>query len=65
MITDKEILIELINEIPEGKLTDVIDFIGYLKVKNNREISKDLETASESSMGFWDNDIDDETWNNA
>lgn len=65
MTTNKEILIELINEIPEDKLTDVIDFIGYLKVKNNREISKDLEIASESSMEFWDNDIDDEIWNNA
>ena len=29
------------------------------------EISKDLEIASESSMEFWDNDIDDEIWNNA
>ena len=44
---------------------DVIDFIGYLKMKNNRELFKDLEKSSESSMEFWDNDIDDEAWNNA
>lgn len=65
MITEKEILIELIDEIPKDKITDVIDFIGYLKVKNNRETFEDLQKASESSMDFWDNDIDDEAWNNA
>lgn len=64
MTTDKDILLQLINEIPESKIADVIDFIGYLKMKNDREMFQDLEIASESSLGFWDNDIDDEAWNN-
>ncbi len=65
MITDKQILIDLINETPEDKITEVIDFIGYLKINNNRELFKDLEKSSESSIEFWNNDIDDEAWNNA
>jgi len=27
-----------------------------------KETYKDLEDASQSSMGFWDNAIDDEVW---
>jgi len=37
---------------------------GVKVVKNNNEF-EDLLLASESSLGFWDNDIDDEVWNNA
>lgn len=64
MDTAKQILLKLIDEIPENKIPEVIDFIGYLKVKGERDIFKELEEASKSSMEFWDNDIDDEVWNN-
>jgi hypothetical protein len=40
------------------------DVKGVKVVKNNNEFA-DLLSASESSLGFWDNDIDDEVWNNA
>ena len=33
-------------------------------IKNSNEFH-DLLLASESSLGFWDNEIDDEVWNNA
>lgn len=65
MNSAKKILLNLIDEMPEDKIPDVIDFIGYLKVKNEMDIFKELQNASSSSMEFWDNDIDDEVWNNA
>ena len=36
----------------------------YLKIKNERDILRELENASNSSIEFWNNDIDDEVWNN-
>jgi hypothetical protein len=41
----------------------VLDFIGYLKMKREREAFRDLEKASMTSMDFWDNPVDDEVWN--
>ena len=64
MDTAKQILLKLIDEIPENQIHEVIDFIGYLKIKNERDMFKGLEEASKSSMDFWNNDIDDEVWNN-
>ncbi len=64
MDTAKKILLKLIDQIPEKQIPEVIDFIGYLKVKNEMDIFKDLEEASKSSMDFWDNEIDNEVWNN-
>ena len=61
----RKILINLIEEIPEDNIPEVIDFIGYLKIKNELEVLRELENASSSSMEFWNNDIDDEVWNNA
>lgn len=61
----KKILLNLIDEIPEDKIPEVINFIEYLKIKNEMDTFKELENASNSSMEFWNNDIDDEVWNNA
>lgn len=64
MNTAKLILKRLIEEIPESEAFEVIDFIGYLKTKREKELYKDLQKVSESSIKFWDNEIDDEVWNN-
>lgn len=64
MNSAKQILLNLIDEIPEKNISEVIDFIRYLKIKNEMDTFKDLEKASESSMEFWNNNIDDEVWNN-
>lgn len=64
MNTAKEILFNLIEGISENEISEVIDFIGYLKLKKEKELFKDLQKSSESSLGFWNNDIDDEVWNN-
>jgi hypothetical protein len=60
----KEKLLRLIDEMPENELAEVIDFMGYLKLKRERKLFEDLQLASESSLDFWKNDIDDEVWNN-
>lgn len=64
MSTAKKILYKLIEEIPESQIPEVIDYISFLKSKKNREPFQDLTSAAESSIEFWDNDIDDTVWNN-
>lgn len=64
MDTAKKVLYELIEEIPDKDIAEVIDFVQYLKLKRQKELFNDLKKASESSIKFWNNDIDDEVWNN-
>ncbi len=64
MNTSRKILLKLVQEIPESQIPEVIDFIAFLKEKKDKKVFKDLEVASESSMDFWDNEVDDEVWNN-
>jgi hypothetical protein len=56
-------LLELIEDMPETDLAEVVDFIGYLKLKRDKSAFKDLALASESSLKFWENEIDDRVWN--
>lgn len=62
--TAKSILLKLIEEIPENKIQEVVDFILFLKNKDDNQVFKDLLSDSESSIDFWNNDIDDKVWNN-
>jgi hypothetical protein len=64
MNTARNILFSLIKDVPENEILEVIDFIGYLKIKREKELYMDLQNISESSLSFWNNDIDDEVWNN-
>ena len=57
-----ELVNALIQDVPDNQLPDVIDFLMFLKLKNDGSIIKDLEAASISSTAFWDNP-DDEVWN--
>ena len=63
MNSAQKILYKLAEEISEKELVEVIDFIGYLKKKRENNFYKGLVQASESSIDFWDNEIDDEVWN--
>ncbi len=65
MNTAKERLLKIIGEIPEQEVDKILDFAEYLKAKKEKSLSKDLTKASESSIDFWNNDIDDEVWNDA
>ena len=64
MDTAKDRLLKIIDEIPEQEVDKILDFAEYLKAKRDKSASEDLTKASESSLDFWDNDIDDEVWNN-
>ena len=65
MVIERQQLLKLINEIPEKQIPELISFIGYLKIKNEIDVFKELQDVSESSTEFWNNEIDDEVWNNA
>ncbi|SDJ06437.1 DUF2281 domain-containing protein [Natribacillus halophilus] len=56
MSRNKEKLLLLIEEMTEKEMEEVIDFI---------KMKREKEKASESSMEFWDNEVDDEVWNDA
>jgi len=60
----KELIHRMIDEIPEKDLSEVIDFIGYIRKKSEWAIQSEMMEASGSSLDFWDNDVDDEVWNN-
>jgi hypothetical protein len=64
MNTAKDYVHKLIDELSEKELPEVLDYIEYIKVKKSKENNHDLQEASQSSMSFWDNEIDDEVWNN-
>ena len=63
MNTAKERLIKIIDKIPDQEIDKILDFAEYLEAKKKKRLSDDLTKASESSLDFWDNDIDDEVWN--
>jgi len=63
MNTAKERLIKIIDKIPDQEIDKILDFAEYLEAKKEKRLSDDLTKASESSLDFWDNDIDDEVWN--
>lgn len=65
MDTAKDRLLKIIDEIPENEVIKILDFAEFLKAKKEKGLSEDLTKASESSLDFWNNDIDDEVWNNA
>ena len=46
------------------KKTELIEYVNFMKRKRQQSVFKDLELASETSLGFWDNERDDEAWNN-
>jgi hypothetical protein len=58
-----EIVQEQIRALPEGQVKEVLDFIGYLKSRQEQAQWNDLMQAQEKSLAkVWDNP-DDEVWN--
>lgn len=58
-----EMVNKLISDVPESQLSNLIDYLMFLRLKNDTSTIKDVETASTSSTAFWDNP-DDEVWDN-
>lgn len=58
-----EIVQEQIKALPERQVKEVLDFIGYLKSRQEQTQRNDLMLAQEKSLSnVWDNP-DDEVWN--
>ncbi|MEF9959358.1 MAG: DUF2281 domain-containing protein [Niameybacter sp.] len=60
MTAIQKLLHELVEELPDKEAAEVVDFIEYLKLKKEKELYRELQQVSESSLDFWDNEIDDE-----
>jgi len=58
------IINRMIDELPDDMLSEIINYIAFVQKNKKDLIFKELEQASDSSMDFWDNSIDDEVWNN-
>ena len=63
MSVNREELKRMIDHMSEQEAAELLDFIGYLTMKREREALKNLEQASLTSIDFWDNPVDDEVWN--
>lgn len=58
-----EIVQEQIKALPDGQVKEVLDFIGYLKSRQEQAQWNDLMLAQERALAnVWDN-ADDEVWN--
>ena len=51
----------LLQEAPENQLNEILDFVLFLRHKNDKDTIRDIMAASLSSTDFWDNE-DDEVW---
>ena len=60
----KDKLHQIIETLPDNDALELIEYIDFMKRKRQQSAFKDLELASETSLGFWDNERDDEAWNN-
>ena len=62
LLEPKERIFNLVNEMNDLQLLEVADYMQFIRQKNNND-TLDLIKASESTLGFWDNE-EDEVWNN-
>jgi len=60
-MSNLERITTLVREMPEQQLPEVIDFLMFLKYKNDLSLTSDLLQAGMSSTDFW-NTPDDEVW---
>ena len=59
-IDPKERLFSLANEMNDVQLLEIVNFMQFIRLKSNDD-TLDLIKASESSLGFWDNE-EDSVW---
>ena len=54
----KDKLHQIIETMPDNDALELIEYIDFMKRKRQQSVFKDLELASETSLGFWDNERD-------
>jgi hypothetical protein len=62
---DKQTLYKEIETLPDDVLDTALSFVLFLKLEHKEDALREFARASQSSMDFWDSDIDNEVWNNA
>lgn len=63
MMTAKEKILELIEEIPDPDVEEVLYFLERIKDKQRvASINKKTFKSGEINIDYWDSDIDDEVW---
>lgn len=59
----KEKILEVIDELPEELLSEIVDFIGYLKTKKTDKKYEDITLASEEILSKdWLKQEEEEAW---
>lgn len=61
-MNNKEQLLKEIEDVPEDKIQEVIDFVRFLKWQNRKETLGFMQISESSLAEAWDNPIDDEVW---
>lgn len=61
-MNNKEQLLKEIEDVPEDKIQEVIDFVRFLKWQNSKETLAIMQISETSLAEAWDNPIDDEAW---
>ena len=61
-VNPKEKIFNLANEMNDMQLTETVNFMQFIRLKNDDDML-DLMKASESSLDFWDNK-EDTVWDN-
>ena len=62
LVSPKERIFSLANEMNDTQLSEIVNFMQFIRLKNNDDML-DLMKASESTLGFWDNE-EDTVWDN-
>ena len=65
MLAAKQRVYNIIETLSDSQLTEIINFMLFIKMREKNEFFGDLESVSVSSTDFWDNAIDNEVWNDA
>jgi len=61
----KQEIYTLVESLLDSQLTEIANFILFVKMRDESKKYKDLEALSVSNTEFWNNEVDDEVWNNA
>ena len=62
LVNPKERVISLANEMNDMQLSETANFMQFIRLKDSGE-TLDIMKASESTLGFWDNE-EDKVWDN-
>lgn len=61
-MSNRYILIKEINELPDDKLQEVIDFVQFLKSEFGEETWGIMKISESSLAKTWNNPIEDKAW---